>query len=149
VTGHDAARLAPLPIRPRPSAGEPANRYVRRLATANHLRPSYLNSVLRNPFPGGEISPERLAALTGRQALTLKRTLNGLGRSRHKPPPRLPGAATVFLRGTIDAWTAAEPGISALTVWKRLLDEHEADIAYPTVVAYLRSHGPARPGKTE
>lgn len=149
MTGRDTARLALLPIRPRPVAGERASRYVQRLAAANHLRPSYLNSVLRNPFPGGEISPERLAALTGRPAPALKRTLNSLGRSRHKPPPRLPGTATVFLRGTIDTWTAAEPEISALKVWERLLDDHDADIAYPTVAAYLRRHRPARPGKPE
>ena len=40
-----ASRPAPLPIRPRPAAGEPVSSYIRRLATANHLRPSYLTAI--------------------------------------------------------------------------------------------------------
>ncbi|MBO0775389.1 MAG: hypothetical protein J2P34_03680, partial [Actinobacteria bacterium] len=75
MTGDDSRRLALLPIRPGPAAGEPASSYVRRLAAANHLRPSYLHSVLRIPFPNGGISPDQLDALSGRSARTLQRTL--------------------------------------------------------------------------
>ncbi len=87
MTGHDASRLAPLPIRPRPAAGEPVSSYVRRLARANHLRPSYLHGYLAGP-PGylRAISPQRLAVLSGRTAAVLERTLTGLTRPGRDTP---------------------------------------------------------------
>jgi hypothetical protein len=81
MTGHDASRLAPLPIRPRPAAGEPVSSYVRRLARANHLRPSYLHGCLAGPPDYlRAISSERLAVLSGRTVAVLERTLAGLAR---------------------------------------------------------------------
>lgn len=72
-------RLSPLPVRPRPLAGEPAGTYIRRLARANHLRPSYLHGYLAGPPTYlGPIQPERLAALSGRTLTVLERTLTGL-----------------------------------------------------------------------
>lgn len=38
---NDDGRLRPLPVRPRPKPGESTDSYVRRLARANHLKPSY------------------------------------------------------------------------------------------------------------
>jgi len=87
VTGHDASRLAPLPIRPRPAAGEPVSSYVRRLARANHLRPSYLHGYLAGPPDYlRAISPQRLAVLSGRTAAVLERTLTGLTRPGRDTP---------------------------------------------------------------
>jgi hypothetical protein len=53
----------PLPIRPRPGAGDSVASYIRRLARANHLRPNYLRRHLRRP-PGTDktIDLQRLAA---------------------------------------------------------------------------------------
>jgi hypothetical protein len=80
-----AGRLCPLPIRPRPAAGEPSETYIRRLALANHLRPSYLRGYLAGPPRYlGAVRPERLAALSGRTVAVLERTLTGL--ARHTPP---------------------------------------------------------------
>ncbi len=89
MTGHDASRLVPLPIRPRPTAGEPVSSYVRRLARANHLRPSYLHGCLAGPPDYlRAISPERLAVLSGRTVAVLERTLAGLARpGRDGPGP--------------------------------------------------------------
>ena len=86
MTGHDGSRLSPLPIRPRPVAGEPVSSYVRRLAIANHLRPSYLHGYLAGPpdYLHG-IQPERLAVLSGRAVAVLSRTLTGLTRAADKP----------------------------------------------------------------
>lgn len=52
--------LRRLPIDVRPAAGERTELYIRRLARANHLRPSYLRRFLAGP-PGwdGKIQPER------------------------------------------------------------------------------------------
>lgn len=87
MTGHDASRLLPLPIRPRPVAGEPVSSYVRRLARANHLRPSYLHGCLAGPPDYlRAISPERLAVLSGRTVTVLERTLTGLARPGHDAP---------------------------------------------------------------
>jgi len=81
MTGHDAGRLSPLPIRPRPVAGESVSSYIRRLARANHLRPSYLHGYLAGPPRYlGAIQPARLAILTGRSVTVLQRTLTGLPR---------------------------------------------------------------------
>jgi hypothetical protein len=74
-------RLTPLPVQPRPLADEPASSYVRRLALANHLRPSYLHRYLAGPPTYlGAIRPGRLAILTGRSITILERTLTGLPR---------------------------------------------------------------------
>lgn len=134
--GSDPSRLPPLPIRPRPASGETAGSYVRRLATANHLRPSYLHSILRAPFPVGGISPERLAALSGRSAHALKHALDGLG-SRTASP-----SAIVFFASLIDTMIAADPGISAMQIWRRLTDDHDANVGYPGVLHYCRRHRP-------
>jgi hypothetical protein len=42
-------RLVPLPILVRPRSGETTGSYIRRLARANHLRPSYLHGFLAGP----------------------------------------------------------------------------------------------------
>jgi hypothetical protein len=85
----DDGRLSPLPARPRPAAGETVSSYVRRLAIANHLRPSYLHSYLAGP-PGWlhGIKPERLAALSGRTIADLDRALADLTRQPRRQPSR-------------------------------------------------------------
>jgi len=92
-SGNVPDRLPPLPVRPRPAAGEPAGAYIRRLARANHLRPSYLHGYLAGP-PGyrGPVQPERLAALSGRTVAVLEGTLTGLraqARDTAWQPPQL------------------------------------------------------------
>lgn len=96
-SGDVPERLCPLPIRPGPAAGEPAGAYIRRLAIANHLRPSYLRRYIAGP-PSylGAIQPERLAVLSGRTVAVLERTLTGLAQRTRPaapapqpaPPPR-------------------------------------------------------------
>lgn len=63
----DERPAAPLPIRVRPHLGESTENYIRRLATANHLRPSALHAIACGP-PNWTGKPrlERLAVLTGR-----------------------------------------------------------------------------------
>src|SRR6266702_1593019 len=76
--------LRPLPIQVRPRQAETVNSYVRRLARANHLRPSYLRAFLCGPPQYyGAIRPERLAALAGRPVWALEHALTDLA-----PPPR-------------------------------------------------------------
>lgn len=76
-----------LPRRVRPSAGETAERYVHRLAEANHLRPTYLRQFLTTPPNSlGPIQLEKLAALTGRDPANLVRALSDLA-----PRTRTPG----------------------------------------------------------
>ena len=80
----------PLPVRVRPAAGETAESYIRRLARANHLRPSLLQVCVRNPdVPTGAIRLRRLAAVSGSTLTALTRALTGLPPSSrpHRPPP--------------------------------------------------------------
>jgi TniQ protein len=90
VTSPDRdGRLPPPPVRPRPAAGETVSSYVRRLAIANHLRPSYLHGYLAGPpsYLHG-IKPGRLAALSGRTVAGLDRVLTGLTRQPSRQPSR-------------------------------------------------------------
>lgn len=95
MTGHDDLRPVPLPIRLRPAAGEPVSSYIRRLAIANHLRPSYLRGYLAGPpaYLHG-IKPELLAVLSGRTVAVLERTLTGLARQPPRKPSRSVTRAT-------------------------------------------------------
>lgn len=72
----DAQLLTPLPMRVRPHLGESTENYIRRLARANHLKPSLLHSVACGP-PNWTGKPrlERLAILTGRPVDHLERAL--------------------------------------------------------------------------
>jgi hypothetical protein len=81
--------LPPLPVGVRPLTGETVSSYVRRLARANHLRPSYLHSLLR-PTPMNCINAARLAALSGRPVSVLAQALAGLGREPGSGPRNWP-----------------------------------------------------------
>jgi lambda repressor-like predicted transcriptional regulator len=82
-------RLRPLPIRPRPRTGESIASYIRRLARAHHLRPSYLHGYLSEPphYTGARPQPHRLAALSGRSVSTLERALADLAPKPRPQPP--------------------------------------------------------------
>lgn len=74
-----ADQPAPLPVRLRPVAGEGAESYIRRLARANHLKPSYLRHYLATPQGSyGPIHPSQLAALAGRPLPALQHALSDL-----------------------------------------------------------------------
>jgi hypothetical protein len=81
-----ANRPGPLPVRVRPVAGESVESYIRRLARANHLRPSLLQIYVRNPAaPSAAIVLERLAAVSGSTLACLTHALVGLPRPRRRP----------------------------------------------------------------
>jgi hypothetical protein len=80
----------PLPVRVRPVTGETAESYIRRLAQANHLRPSLLQVYVRNPdVPTGAIRLGRLAAVSGSTLTALALALTGLtwASEQRRPPP--------------------------------------------------------------
>jgi hypothetical protein len=81
-----------LPIDVRPRVGESVEGYIRRLARANHLRPSYLYQYLCTPqYHGGTLQPELLAQITGRPLSVLERVLPSLRLRKPAtplPPPR-------------------------------------------------------------
>lgn len=193
--------LAPLPIRPPPQRGETTESYARRLARANHLKPSYLRSVLSSPPQrlGAAIRPSQLAALSGRSLRALEHALVDLATQpraeswqaarRHQPAQPDPGLFTAIRRdaatgqmsiralaahhhvgrrtirqaltqagtpplkrpsarraraGTsarplISIWLLANPQLTAMQIWERLLDEHDADVSYATVLHYRRT----------
>ena len=90
MTPDDGPLPPPLPVRVRPSAGETIESYIRRLARANHLRPSLLQVYVRNPdVPTGAIRLRRLAAVSGSTLTALTRALTGLTPvgKRHRPTP--------------------------------------------------------------
>jgi hypothetical protein len=89
ATPDDGPLPPPLPVRVRPAAGETAESYIRRLARADHLRPSLLQVYVRNPdVPTGAIPLRRLAAVSGRTRTALAFALSGLtSASQHRLPP--------------------------------------------------------------
>ncbi|MFF2852114.1 TnsA-like heteromeric transposase endonuclease subunit [Streptomyces sp. NPDC058001] len=86
-------RFAPLPVRLRPCLGESANSYIRRLARANHLKPSFLHCYLCGPPQWfGKPLLEHLATAAGRSPEVLERALadaDALG-GTNRPCRRLP-----------------------------------------------------------
>ena len=89
VTPDDGPLPPPLPVRVRPAAGETAESRIRRLARANHLRPS-LQVYVRNPdVPTGSIRLRRLAAVSGSTCTALAFALTGLtpASRSHLPSP--------------------------------------------------------------
>lgn len=93
VTPDDGPLPPPLPVRVRPAAGETAESYIRRLARANHLRPSLLQVYVRNPnVPTGAIRLRRLAAVSGSALTALAFALTGLTTATkpHRLPPPSP-----------------------------------------------------------
>ena len=121
--------LAPLPIRPRPQHGQTTESYARQLARANHLKPSYLRSVLCDPpQPWAAISPSRLAAVSGRPIPALEHALADLGpqprpgrqrTAQRQPPQRNPQLFAAIRR---DAATYQMP-IRALAA-RHQVDRH-------------------------
>jgi len=86
-------RFAPLPVRLRPCLGESADSYIRRLARANHLKPSFLHCYLSGP-PQWFARPllEHLATVAGHSPEALERALadaSALG-GTNRPRRRLP-----------------------------------------------------------
>ncbi|GAA0477538.1 hypothetical protein Aca07nite_72190 [Actinoplanes capillaceus] len=99
---------APLPIPVRPRPPESVNSYIRRLARANHLRPSYLRIYLAQPPQHlGSVRAPRLAAATGRSVEALLHTfpdLQATPRQRQVSTPRLtPDAAQELMFEAIRA----------------------------------------------
>lgn len=91
MTPEDGTLPPPLPVRVRPASGETTESYIRRLAHANHLRPSLLQVYVRNPdIPTGAIRLRRLAAVSGSTRTALAFSLTGLtpATGPHRPPPR-------------------------------------------------------------
>lgn len=90
MTPDDGPLPPPLPVRVRPAAGETVESYIRRLARANHLRPSLLQVYVRSPgVPAGAIRMRRLAAVSSSTVTALTRALTGLAPAgkQHRPPP--------------------------------------------------------------
>lgn len=125
-------RPRPLPIRPRPHTGETVASYIRRLARANHLRPSYLHGYLAEPphYCGARPKPHRLAILSGRPVSTLERVLTGL-----TPKPR-PDPPTQDRRPVIETRTGAKPDLFAAI--RR--DAHEQDLSIRALADRYRVH---------
>lgn len=87
-TGHDATRIPPLPVRPRPRRSETADSYLRRLAAANHLRFTYLRRYIARPEGSyGPIDAAKLAVLAGRELPAILRALPELAPAG-RPPAR-------------------------------------------------------------
>jgi len=85
----DDGLLPPLPVHVRPATGETTASYIRRLARANHLRPSLLQVYVRNPdMPTGAIRMRRLVAVSGSTPDALFFALTGLPPAAE--PPRRP-----------------------------------------------------------
>jgi hypothetical protein len=80
---------APLPIPVRPHPPESVHAYIRRLAQANHLRPSYLRIYLSEPPQHiSSVRAPRLAAASGRSIQALLRAFPDLQAVPRRRQPR-------------------------------------------------------------
>ena len=167
MTPDDAALPPPLPVRVRPAAGETVESYIRRLASANHLRPSLLHLYVRSRgSPDGAVRLPRLAAVSGSTPAALSRALTGL------PVPGWPRAwrpasleTTRGSRAVRRALTASgepQPGragrqarvtdpVSRILdelagtarthreIWEIVTDAHESDASYSSIWIYTQA----------
>jgi len=200
-SGIPEGTLRQLPIQIRPDRGETVDSYVRRLARANHLRPTHLRRFLSYPASHyAAVKPDRLAIMSGRSQTALEHALLGLTKAargrrepikplttRHVhrqadkpelfaairyaarregmsiramearfhvhrrtirqalaspiPPPRKKidrqPYALVGLDRLIDAMLDARPDMRAGHIWERLIDDHDANVSYASVRAYV------------
>jgi hypothetical protein len=94
VTDSLPEQLVRLPVQVSLRLGEGTDSFIRRLAQANHLKPSYLRGCLVGPPDygrGKRPRADRLAAVTGRRQEVLERVLADLVRKkRARPTPDKP-----------------------------------------------------------
>ncbi|MFG2042207.1 TniQ family protein [Dactylosporangium sp. NPDC048998] len=118
---HDQLRALPIAVRPR--HGETVESYIRRLARANHLRPSYLRRYLAGRPGLSAVRPERLVALSGRTADTLSRAFADFDTTARRPQRtdrlRRRHSEKPALYRAIRAALAAEPDISVKSLCTR------------------------------
>jgi hypothetical protein len=134
-------RQLPITVKLRP--GEHPEAFIRRLATANHLRPSYLRFYLTNPPRQlGSVDPGRLARLTGRSVEdllhvmpTLHPARNRAGRQARRWPTRHDPASD-----TTDLTTRLHRAASTDETVLRLFRQFA--VPRPTVIAALTGHPP-------
>ena len=58
---------------------------------------------------------------------------------QHRPAPARRARAGISARPLISTWLLTNPQLTATQIWERLLDEHDADISYTTVLHYRRT----------
>ncbi|MEV6537057.1 hypothetical protein AB0M86_47205 [Streptomyces sp. NPDC051639] len=119
--------LPPLPVAVRPRVGETTDSYIRRLARANHLRPSYLHGYLCGPpFWFGKPLLERLADVAGRSPQALERALADASspRGRSKPNPRYPSKDLFPGRGELFLLICEDARDGTMTI-RALAERHQ------------------------
>lgn len=114
----------PLPRQVRPQQGETAERFVHRLAHANHLRPTYLRGCLTQSGGPGPIRLERLTELTGRAPADLTRLFPEMA-----PRPRTPG------RTRDTAAKKAENDERKRQLFAAIIADVEAGISHRTIAS--------------
>ncbi|WP_329024364.1 hypothetical protein [Streptomyces sp. NBC_00690] len=127
MTGALAGRLARLPVQVAPRLGEETDSFIRRLARANHLKPSYLHGYLCGPpFWFGKPLLDRLADAAGRSPQALERALADASspRRRAKPNPRYPGKDLLQGRGELSYLISDDARDGTMTV-RALAERYE------------------------
>ncbi len=112
----DQPRRLPIQVPLRP--GESPDSFIRRLAAANHLRPSYLRTYLNyEPAQIGAVQAWRLAAVAGRTVDELTRMMPGLHPTapvrQAQPGDGQPDAAT--LPATVRREAGRDPVVKRLS----------------------------------
>ena len=129
----DRPRRLPIQVHLRP--GEMPDSFVRRLAIANHLRPSYLRSYLTDPpGPLGAIQIWRLAAVTCRTETELLQVMPGL-------QPAVISTPRPRRKKRIDLTTAIRRAARDDADVRRL--SKHFGLPRPTIIKALTGHVPA------
>src|SRR6266508_3791471 len=133
-TATRSAAVRPLPIRPRPAAGDTPATYIRRLARANHLRPGYLNRYLRDDA-------------TSQISIDMRAAQPATPQTAQARPSRL-DPCTAIIDAILDE-ELRHPGRPAHTIRQilnHLITEHNATgISYGLVRQYIGGQRSLRP----
>lgn len=114
----DISRIRQLPIQVRLQPGDNPLSFVRRLATANHLRTSYLRDYLVRVAGGhtAAIDITRLSLVTGRTINALQHVFPDLKPAAESPTSGEPLRKNTDLTDKIRAAAADDPVVNTLSV---------------------------------
>ena len=142
MTPDDGPLPPQLPVRVRPAAGETVQSYIRRLARANHLRPSLLHVYVRSPhLPTGAIRPRRLAAVSGSTLTALDRAiLFEPAQVQHLPWRERTARAARLIRPVKDIIDElADQQCTVWEIWTIVTDKHDSDAPHRLIQQYIRA----------
>jgi hypothetical protein len=138
LTGRDLPAILRALPELAPAPGPPARRYTREDIQRNHDAKRGKYAAIRRDAEDGmsERAIERKHHVGRRTIIKALASADPAERKKiHREPTALDG-----LHDHIDAMIKENPDTTIAAIWERLVDTHDAAVAYPTLRTYVASH---------